>query len=429
MKRRTGFLLLLLLIGAFSAAAQESQCLEVWDYWSGDNIRHEVNLDTGTVVSYPPPARTSNTSPSPHANSFDGRYTAQLEQNNSLGEGFRLTLIDNTVGVSFLLETYSVAFSWSPSSAWLTYIQVGDDFSLTLILYNADTGESVAAMLPEGSLSYSASITWSPDSSLLIVNFEVSGESQSGVIQLYTAPDLTLANSYEMAAFAPYFLWSPSGRYLVAHGGYEGSLLLDTQSRQGYPLTIDSIVMYRFYWSPDETYLVTSHINNDWTDAFDVVNMQGEYLLEDILINAHFDDGIARIAWLDDHRLIANTFIFDTAMSNLTFFDLQTGKQRFLVSRVANYSLSHDQRYVAATGEASYTTIRLFDFSSAEVTTNTLNVSTNIDNFIWRVDRLELIVLFEDHSLRGYDLEADTWRDIATLSGEESMMRHIACAH
>ena len=69
------------------------------------------------------------------------------------------------------------------------------------------------------------------------------------------------------------------------------------------------------------------------------------------------------------------------------------------------------------------------DFSQEQIPVENVSVEADISNFIWQRDRLELIVLFDDRSLRGYDLDTGEWREIATLPGDEQGMRWVSCTH
>src|SRR5262245_31641683 len=133
MKRATCLLIFGLFIGVFSAAAQEDQCLEIWFIWS-DDIRYEVNLDTGTVVSFMPPTPGSvNVSvPSGHHDSFDGRYTANLVEDDQRRNVYDLTVTDNEVGVAIPLARNVHEIDWSPDSEWLAYIQAEAESAPTL---------------------------------------------------------------------------------------------------------------------------------------------------------------------------------------------------------------------------------------------------------------------------------------------------------
>jgi hypothetical protein len=424
MKLTTGFLILMLLIGVCSAVAQESQCLEIWFIWS-DEVRHEVNLDTGTVVAYEPVIPTAP-SAEPNRNSFNGQYSVIVESNGTPSQGYRLTLTDNRVGVSVVLATNIYEVQWSPNSTWLAYIQTDEGTAPTLQLINADGEESRTITLPEEGLAEWSTIGWSPNGASLAVmtNIEIAPERYD--VRLYSAPDFTLLTNYVMSAFSPSLLWSPSGNYFVTYGDAYDGMLVNAQTGQTYDMGLGGSIRFHMRWSPDETYLVISYSASDWLDGFMIMTMQGELVLEDIIVPVSYE-GVS-LDWVNAHQIIAEVST-STGFYDLTFFDLQTSEQVILLPFAAIYDLSPDSRYVAAREQDTPRLLRFFDMTQFEEHSINVTVTEDISNFIWNSVGLELIVLFGDRSLRGYDFEADTWRDIASIPDDRTGMRLVPCAH
>jgi hypothetical protein len=71
--------------------------------------------------------------------------------------------------------------------------------------------------------------------------------------------------------------------------------------------------------------------------------------------------------------------------------------------------------------------IRFFDLSlERTVPIKILSIAGPLDHFLWQGH--ELIVLLEDGSLHGYDIETGGWRSIARIPGDDRWMRRVPCS-
>jgi WD40 repeat protein len=419
MKRAFMFLLLILFLGILPLSAQDEHCLEVWSRRS-DDVRHEINLDTGAVITYTPPEPISTYRNVP---SLDGRYTANTETYGTL------TLIDNSVGVGIILSEIRQGDAyWSPDSRWLAYIELDTNNNQSLTLYNVDTSERVSSPVVREMNIGTPLIAWSPDGSRIALTEITDLMYNYSTVLIYTVPELAITHTFATEAAFGESYWSPDGNYLAVRGTTSppsAAALIDITQNQFY--TLQGGIDPRFIWSPEGTYLLVSYVLGDQLDEFEVVNMRGDQIFAHIPLDTDFDGTVLKFDWASDHELIAS--VGTTAgFYDLTFFDVQTGEQRILLPFMRSYALSYDHRHVAALEQNTPETLYFFDLSQDDDASD-VTVSEGIVNYLWRDDRLELIVLFQDRSLRGYDYETGTWRDIATVPDDKTLLRLVACVH
>lgn len=415
-------LVLIFALPLVDADAQGSQCLYVFGQESL-TVYYEVNLDTGLInvhETYPrPPQPPADTSP-------DGFYTVDIDWEHER----QLKLTDNRVGVSVSLADAAHAPSWSPDGLWLAYVRsLSQEEDVTLNLFSIETHETTSVVLTEGPWVGQSDIHWSPDGSRIIalVNSEVDPETWD--VYILSAADLRVLNMAR-TFWQPHLQWSPSGDTFLVYSADQNAHLMTTESGQETLIPVGgSDDIHEFIWSPGETYLLVSDTLNDWLNEFDVVTMQGELVIENVVVNVDYSGSHALLDWVNDNQVLANTSQMETAQSDLTLFDLPGGKGRIIHPQQGHYELSHDRRYAALTSDWTLDqTILLFDLSlDPPAATLTVNPDKAYDNYTWNRDRLELIVLFEDRSLRGYDPTTDTWRDITTIPGDGKMMDWLSC--
>jgi WD40 repeat protein len=428
-------LLLFIGIGTLPVIAQEAQCIEFLAERPTDTV-YQVNLDTGAIASYelPTPTATNTVNPEP--------YTTMIERNESPEFTYRLTLTDNRMGISVVLAPVATTYRphWSPDGRWLAYVERDESENLQYLrLYNAETGEVISTTLEGEHYTRSwVDLSWSPDSGHIIVRlFVENGDSPRAEMRVYTVPDLVYVTTYSIESHAPtlpFVSWSPSGNYFGVDSTYGTVDLVDTSSWEIYAADVENVMIpLEYFWSPDETYLAIASFDTDLAyERLNVVNMQGESVIGTTTINKVAEN----LRWLNDDQLLAATDELPehegAALDpyyDLTLFDLQTGAQHLILEQPSVYVLSQDQRYLAGKTYDDHYQVQLFDFMQEDqFLIESLHFDTNVLQFIWRTDRLELIVFLEDSTLRAYDLEANTWRDIAIAPVSYRWMHQVVCS-
>jgi hypothetical protein len=412
--------LLLLVIGVYSAGAQDAQCIEYGsiDWVNEDSLVHQVNLDTGEI--------TTSSYPGYSGVPTDEPFTVTLEQNATPEFTFSLTLTDNSTNISVVLASVVTTYRthWSPDGIWLAYVE--SDVSRetdSLALFNTETGQIVSTpLVGEQVVADFPNLIWSPDSRFiaLTLHIESGGGGGEAGVQAYSVPDLAHLTTYTFTDY-PYstrIYWSHSGHYFAVDAHEGGIGLVDTTSWQIVMADVHiNATVQEFLWSPDEMYVaVTAFSSDNAYDKFAVVNMQGEAVIDPMLINR-----LGTPYWIDDNRLLIPTDDERTHLQNdydhdydLTRFDLRTGEQQLVVENPISYQLSPDNRYLSQISNTEHF-IKIFDLSLPdEFLIERVTVDQIMFQYLWREDALELIVLFEDMSLRAYDLETREWRDIAS---------------
>jgi WD40 repeat protein len=402
---------LLLLLLTLPAAAQAQHCVEVWEFWSYDTW-HEVNLDTGQVTSYE--------GESPYGSygvvdSSDGRYSAHLGWESGT---FYLALTDFDRGVTVTLAENASSPAWSPESNRLAYTQSDTEQDIKyLVIYDVDTGAHLSTILPENEQRI-LHLAWSPDGSLIAAVGVVDQADGRSVVRLYAANDLTLVNTFNTTLTSAEVQWSPSGRYLAAFGTNSQVALIDVVAEQMNVLTLTEPSFYEFDWSSEESFVVIEHSPSDLSNEIFVSNIQGELVLQNILISSY--------TWANDHQLVVSVWTL-SGLNDLTLFNLQTGQQQVLQHSSDLYAVSSDGRYLAV--HVPYM-IRIFDLSLERTSPiRILSINEPIGHFIWLDDQPELIFLFPNRLMRGYDFATSEWRSIATVPGDEFYIRNVPCSH
>jgi hypothetical protein len=116
-----------------------------------------------------------------------------------------------------------------------------------------------------------------------------------------------------------------------------------------------------------------------------------------------------------------------SGLNDLTLFNLQAGQQQVLQHSAGLYAVSSDGRYLAVHAP---NLIRIFDLLLEPTRpVRILSINEPSGHFIWLDDQLELIFLFPDRLLRGYDFATSEWRSIANVPGDEFYLRNVPCAH
>jgi hypothetical protein len=439
MKGLIGFLLLVALIGVYSAAAQDEQCVEYHSFDTVNNVSlvHQVNLDTGAVSTYPQPDDSAVTTDEP--------FSADMESNDSPRFTATLTLTDNRTGISVVFTRTATSYNpyWSPDGIWLAYVEwdIAEDVQY-LRLYNAETGEVLSTTLEGERYEESfVDLIWSPNGQYISASlFIENGDTPRSEVQVYSVPDLSHLSTYQVPSIAPtvaFVHWSPSGNYFAVDATSGDVHLVDTTSWEIITTEAEGVLItYEYLWSPDETYLAIVSYNTDSSRAYhnlNVLNMQGELIFETMVMNR-----LGTAYWVNDQRLLVPSDEVDEALNDfndyeydLTLFDLQTGEQSLVLEQAVSYRLSSDHRYLVEISNTEQF-IKIYDLSqSDEFLIDTVTVAQIMFQYLWREDRLELIVLFEDMSLRAYNLETKTWRDIASdipHPGDDVGIYQAACS-
>jgi len=425
---RSAVAVVMLVLCAFlvrPAAAQGTQCLEILTTWA-DEVRHQVNLADGSVVSYEAPQSTSSYT---YGISPDGQFTTQVESvNGSLSN--QLLLTDNRVGVSVVIARDVLTPRWSPDSQWLAYIQMEPDSSvLTLHLYHVESAEDHSVPLIEERVDRMARIEWSPDGTTLAVVVLAVIAPEAWDVHVFGTPELTRISTTRTSLISPTLVWAPSGQRLVGYGQNSEAYIIDALSGEAAVVPVTGYGIYQMRWSHDESYLLIAQSYNDWLDIFDVVTRQGEFVIEDVVVDTSYYSA-AIVDWVDDYRLLASTVVVATATSQLTLLDAATGEQQILEEQLASFRVSPDRRYAAVRSQNDASALLLYDFSlEVPAVTTTLHTALPVQNFLWQQDGFGLLILLEDRVLRAYDFASETWQDIATIPGDQSLMRFVECSH
>lgn len=418
-------IILFCLMSSFPTVAQVEECLEIWEMWS-DDTRHEVNLDTGTVTTYESPYASGSTSAYWH--SPDRRYTYNLEPQ---GLGLQhLTLTDSATGDTILLsEIVSSRIYWSEDSQWLAYIEqirqpdTINDFHLTV--YNVETTQTASVQLHSGRMGV-LNLAWSPDASQIAIAYTAYGAEDDTKLSVYSVPQLTLTHTFEAAWTSGTLVWSPSGRYLGVSRENEEATLIDTLTAEMYTLALEKLSTYQFAWSPNEHHVLIYFDSNIFYNEYNIMTTTGDIVLEDIFAKG--------AVWIDDDQMLFSVWM-ESGASELMLFNLQTGERHRILPNIGHYDVSPDNHYVATqrsnvrNSSENPRVIQFFDLTQSDnLPVFRLTLDTTYQNFIWRTNSLELIILFTDRSLRGYNFETREWRSIATIAGDERGMQLVPCS-
>ena len=410
------------LLNSLPVYSESSECLEIWNFWS-DHTRHQVNLETGEVISYD--GEYGNPPRAPYALSPDGRYDLHLDSIADASQQ-RLTLTDNRTGITTTLSEQARGQPyWSDDSQWLAYLEADETSSRILTLYHVESAEFSSVEISTSEEAYGLYVAWSSDASQIVVSV-APNPAEPVQLLIYSFPQLAMLQQYEASWSLNTLVWSPSGRYLGITGMGQEVGIIDTVTGDFHTVTLDGFSSFHPEWSPDETYFVVHFTQNDFHDNYNFIDPQGNVILSDLPAERP-------VEWLDDHSVVA-TLWTETGFSDLVLLNLEEGEQRVMLSRLYHYALSSDARYVAASvingGASSSDTpqILFFDLSQSDAVPDfRLTLDMAWDNFIWRTDALELLVLFEDRSLQSYHVETGDWQRIASIPSEEWHMQVIAC--
>jgi len=394
--------------GQIVQAAQGDRCVEIWNLWS-DRLRHEVNLDTGAVSSTPM-ART--TALYAGLNSPDGRFNVSFHQQRNARN--RIMLTDRGRGISVKLAENASSPSWSPDSGWLAYMQLRDDRRpVGLALYNMATGERVFDPLPENDWE-ALGLHWSPDGSLIAATFVVDRIFESSDVRLYTTPDLKLAKTFTTRLSIASIRWSPDGKRIAGYGTNNEFALMDVESGAMVSQKLGGEGYYQLDWSKQGTYLLVKYSIGELGQWMKILNMRGEILVDSTWITAH--------EWVQDHQVLLRVGT-NSGEDDLVLIDLESGERRVILSQVGLHTLSPEGRYVAA---KDATAIQIFDLLGIEPT-RVINEPDALRSLVWEADGQHLVGLFGDRSVRELALDDGTWRMIATVPGDEWMVRRAVC--
>jgi WD40 repeat protein len=388
-------------------------CVEVWNYWS-DTARHTVNLDSGQVVSRQMPAATMGYQ---GEDSPDGRYNAKMEARTPGSVRYHLRLTDRDRGISILLADGVSGLEWSPDGKWLAYMQSREDRSLGgLALYNMDTAERITSSLPQNNWDM-LGIDWSPDSRLIALTVVVDAAFLGADALLFSVPDLALARTFKTRVTAARLLWSPDGRTIAAYGSNNVFGMMDVGSGRVFHVSLEGAGYYEAEWSPGGGYLLARHSFGDLAQMMDILSARGE-------LRVH-NRWITQAEWANDHQALARVWT-NAGLDDLTLFDLASGERRVIVEHAGLHALSPDGRYVAASDSLSQNALRVFDLTEAEAAKK-IETPDAFNSLIWREDGRGLVALFEDRSLREYDMEGGAWRRVADVPGDAWMLRWAGC--
>lgn len=415
------------LISIIPAHAQEQECLEIWNLWS-DRTRHEVNLQTGEVTTYDGESVIGSAAEISvrRQHSPDRRYNHKYE--SLPNDTRRLTLTDNRTGITVVLSenVRGVAY-WSEDSQWLAYSEKNEPQALILTVLHVETAAFLSVKITDSTEAYLLGFVWSSDASQIALSYE---PSPGAPIQLaiYAVPGLVLRQRYKAAWSLTTLVWSPSGRYLGITGTSLEAGIIDTTTQQFHTVTLDGFSNFHPQWSPDETYLVVSFTESDFYDTYNFIDTQGTVVLEDVFAMQPID-------WVNEHEIIVQRWTV-TGLPELALIDLQADEPRLILPNVNHYALSADRRYFAAwriniqTFSELPESIQIFDLTQTRPTpVFRLSTDAAYQNFIWHQHDLELIVFFDDRSLRGYHYETGAWRMITTVLGDEWNMQPITCVY
>ncbi len=428
--RRIALSLIILIFTLTTVVAQDEMCIQVWQIWS-DDARHEVNINTGKVVTYSTPPPTFEYADP--ADSPDGRYAAAIE----LGDEHALTLTDQQVGVDAILARGVTSRRWASDSTRLAYMQSFTEAGgVSLVLFNIETAESETVTVLDAGQYRDTRVEWSPDGRFLVSGVLVEYVPERWHMAVYALPELSFVTSVNTDLIAPQWSWSPQAQHMIAYGAGDQAYLFDSNTSQVTAITVDGSGVYGLQWSPDENYLLISHAYNDWWDTVDVVDARGTFVVQDVVVDGSYDGAHPQLDWVSDDRLLASAAQRNPESGNLTGFsdllliDISNGEQSILQSFLFTYRMSANRHSAAYVGTDRPDQIQFLDLSAdppAVFKTLTLASLANA-NFIWRGDS-EIIVLFEDRALRRYEVATDSWHDIATIPGDEKGMTWVACQH
>jgi WD40 repeat protein len=405
-----GFVLLFLV----KNVVLSQSCVEVWNYWS-DYVRHEVNLDSGSVISRQIPEAATGYQ---GEDSPNGRYNARMEPREQGSIRYHLLLTDRDRGISITLADGVSGLEWSPDGTWLAYMQSREDRSLGgLALYNMETGQRIVSSLPENRWDM-LGIDWSPDGTWIAATFIVDSVFLGSDVLLYSVPDLALVKTFKTRVSSAKVLWSPDATTITAYGTNDVFAMMDVVSERVFHVSLDGAGYYEAEWSPGGGYLLIRHSFGDLAEMMDILSARGEVRAK----NRYITSGL----WVNDHQALVRTWE-SSGLDNLTLFDVASGDQRVIQAQVELSAPSPDGRYVAASDSLEQNSLRVFDLTAGEPPKK-IDTDARINSLIWREDGSGLIALFEDRSLRGYDLERQHWRIIAAVPGHEWMLRRVGCA-
>lgn len=438
--------LALSLVGVFPVTAQDGECLLFWDYHSEG--RHIVNLDTGALTSYTYDLMSAH-SRSPNGRyglqygtetgtlilidlysgatttltdigdivdwSLDGRYFAYLS-----GDGQHLMLYDTTSATTTLITdngTVSAAYL-SDDGQWLAYEQDSAADTSDLIFYNIADGTSqiFTMYVPI------EAVEWSPDSTRIALALLTNADRETIGVRILSVLSNEIVGTVDSALMPIDMVWSPSGESLMLYTVEAADYMwvdFAAESQEATQISVDGRVP-RFYWSPDESYLMVYHSPGDLATAFTLFDRQGEIIVERLYVPGYQYDFVPHHWWIDDGHLLLRQWV--DGFHALIVIDAATGESQTLLNPAAEFALSPNSNRFAANELLMSPTmqgsreLQFYEWTGATFSSvRSVNLPAAARGMVWRGDGAELITLFEDRILRAYDYATDSWRDIATL--------------
>jgi hypothetical protein len=366
--------------------------------------------------------------------SDDGQW---LTYRQEVAEGrYDLVLygIADETGRVIARNAFRSGVGWSPDSVWLARIQGESERAnhLELVLYNVLTAEeSIFSFDSPMSLS---SFAWSPDGRHIALAVAMDTLEYTEVTIL-SVPNLDVVYSVPPILARVEVVWSPSGQSLIVTVRDSADFALLDLTAQ--PITLTQVRLDasapRYFWSPDRNYLIVYHSSGDLATAFTLLNSAGD-VLADAWVSSSLYDFVAQHWWIDTHHVLISEW--DNGFDALVLVDARTGERQTLFNPIAEFELSPDHELVAlvplatvAQGFEASQEVQFYARSGETFTlARTVTMPDEPRSILWRADRSELIVLFEDQSLRAYHYDTETWRSITTLPDTDSWsMGATAC--
>jgi hypothetical protein len=323
---------------------------------------------------------------------------------------------------------------WSPDGLWLTRIQ-GASRQATrfeLILYNVITAAEMLYSF-ESPVS-EASFAWSPTGLQIALAVKTDIVPEYSAISILSAPELDVVGAVSPLLERIELFWSPTGQSLLLSARDSADFMLVNVAVQ--PLTVAEIRLGthapRYVWSPDATYLTVYYGPGDHATSFALLNRQGEIRADNVYVPSSQYDFVARHWWIDAHHLLINEWVdgFDT----LILLDARTGTRQTLFNPFAGLWVDGKRiALIPATLSPSYEVlpeVQFYVWTDEQFTlVRTVPLPNERQSMLWRADSSELLILFEDETLKMYNYEAETWRLITTLPVDADWnMRSVKCA-
>lgn len=405
-----------------SAIDSDHQCLYLYSFQSDDNYIVDLVTDEISLYQTPDPSGDSSERESGIHISPDGRYDlAPFVEGESA-----LILVNRETKARMTLSENGSFPNWSQDATWLAYAErdTPNDPHPELVLYNVTTEERTRTEFEAPSGLWGLGLAWSPDSTKIALSVSPDSGATS-IVSVFSALDLSLLDDFEVKGWLIKMDWSPSSKYLVVYSNeMDRFLIVDTAVS---PMNVTTALIpkgtnYEFHWSPDSTFLAIYDVEyGDSNETLFIMEISSETVIPEQLVpNYEYGELQHDHIWLDDGKLLIN--VWKKGLHDLTLFDLETGKQQILQATMGAYAVSGDQRYLAVNriDISTYNTgteqIHIFDLTTLDIEQEqSLIVESRPALMTWHDDQRELVVLFENGKLRGYNYRGRTWHTIGTL--------------